>query len=161
MATTKNATTSQVDEIEAYFERKAYRQAPAWLPEPGSTLKGEVIGLKLGMSEYKTPDSPNGEYPIIIYKVMTALKPIDGVLSVDTNVPIGSTVSIHAFHSILRTTLAELGTDIGKTQWVTYDGKQASRSRKDKDGNPVEYHLYDVENDGEPAVTGKDEGFKF
>lgn len=128
----------EAQELEEYFARKAQRQAPAWMPEPGTTIKAEVIGLRMGQSEY-------GAYPIVIYRQES-----------------GDVVAVHAFHTTLRETLQELGTTIGKWQYVSYDGKRASRTRKDSNGEPVQYHLYDVENVGEDsAIQGVDENFSF
>lgn len=162
MTAAKSKSTDYVPDsaadIEAYFERKAFRQAPAWMPEEGATIKAEVIGLKMGLSEYKSADHPTGEYPIIVYKVIGAFGK-NGAITAEPAV--GTTVSVHAFHTILRNELRDLGTAIGKVQWITYEGKQFSRTKKDKDGDPLGYHLYDVENDGETAIKGKDENFAF
>lgn len=146
----RTAQSDSVADIESYFERKALRQAPAWRPEPGSTIKAEVIGLKMGAGDY-------GPYPIIVYKVIHATD----------STPVGAIVSVHAFHTLLRNKLAELATEIGKVQWITYDGKVETNDSKkkratDPNADKTEYHLYDVENDGEKVdVTGKDEDFAF
>ena len=124
-------------EFAEYEERKNQRQAPGWSPEVGSTIKVECIGLRMGVSEY-------GTYPIVVYK----------------NLADGSALSVHAFHTILRKKLAELKTDIGSVQFLSYLGQQASHTRKDKDGESVQYHNYDVENVGE-AITVREEGFTF
>lgn len=139
------------DEFAAYQERKNFRQAPAWMPEPGTTIKAEVIGLKMGSGDY-------GPYPIVVYKVL---------VSPDGRSALESTVSVHAFHTLLREKLAELHTEIGSVQWITYDGKvETNASKKARAADPnaekKEYHLYDVENDGQVEdVTGKDVDFKF
>jgi len=148
-ATTASKTAKSVDEIEAYFEGKKLRQAPAWMPESGSTIKGEVIGLKMGDGDY-------GQYPIIVYKVL---------YSTNDAAVVGETVSVHAFHTIMRQSLAELKTDIGSVQWITYEGERetndSKRKRKlDPKSEATMYHLYDIINDGD-NITGKDENFAF
>jgi hypothetical protein len=151
MAAVKKDTTADVNDIEAYFNRKNVRQAPAWMPEPGSTMKGEVIGLKMGTGDY-------GPYPIIVYRV---------ILSTDADTKAGDVVSVHAFHTLLRESMKEKGTNLGSVQWITYDGKRETNdSKKARKLDPTaelkEYHLYDVENDGEQnAVEGVDANFAF
>ncbi len=145
MATAKTPADS-VNELEEYFERQEQRTAQGWRPEPDTTMKGEVIGLRLGSSEY-------GDYPIVVYKVLgmfdRAGKPL----------PHRNTVSLHVFHQVLRERMAELKTEIGTQQFITYLGQVESNSRKDKDGEPVKYHHYDAENVGETETAGKQEGF--
>lgn len=138
MAELSKAAQEIEKDLAEYQERMMLRQAPAWRPEPKTTICGEVIGLRMGSSDF-------GSYPIVIYR----------------NLLTNEIIAVHAFHTILRNKLAELKTDIGKQQWITYLGKQASRTRKDKDGEPGEYHNYDVENAGEDAGIGKEEGFTF
>jgi hypothetical protein len=137
-----------VDEIEAYFERMEQRTAQGWRPEPGTTMDGTVIGLRMGSSEY-------GDYPIVVYKVNKMFR-ADGTI-----VPSRPTVALHIFHQVLRERMAELKTDIDTRQYVTYIGQVESNSRKDKDGDPVKYHHYDAENYGETETTGRQEGFTF
>lgn len=149
MATAKTnpAVPADLDKALAeYKERMAQATAPAWMPEPETTVMGTVIGLRMGGQ----PEPIGyGYYPVVTYKL-----------------PDGSIVAVHAFHSLLRERLAELKTEIGKVQMLTYLGQQASRQRtkKDADGKdiPVEYHLYYVENYGEESANqGVDENFKF
>jgi hypothetical protein len=85
-----------------------------------------------------------GIYPVVVYK----------------NLADNSTIAVHAFHSVLREKHKELGTDIGTVQYVTYNGTREHNTAKDKDGKPVEYHLYDVENYGSETVA-KEENFAF
>lgn len=128
-------------ELEAYFERMNNRQAPSWRPEPNTTFKGEVIGLRMGGSE---PPVGYGVYPVLIYKDLAD----------------NSTKAVHAFHQVLRNSLAELNTDIGSVQYVTYNGTREHNTAKQANGEPVVYHLYDVENFG-TEVAAKEEGFTF
>ena len=130
---------ADVDDIEAYFARKEMAKAPAWRPDPGTTVKAEVIGLRMGDGgEY-------GPYPIVIYRGES-----------------GNVFAVHAFHTLLRERLAELGTTIGLWQYITYEGRRESTKRKDASGNAVQYHDYYAENVGaESTVEGKEEGFHF
>lgn len=129
-----------------YKERMAQATAPAWMPEPDTTVMGTVIGLRMGGQ----PEPLGyGFYPVVTYKL-----------------PDGSVVAVHAFHSLLRERLAELKTEIGKVQMITYLGQKASRQRTKKNEKnediPVEYHLYYVENYGEKSANqGVDEDFTF
>jgi len=147
--TPADKTVKNVSEIEAYFERMEQRTAQGWRPEPGTTLDGTVIGLRMGSSEY-------GDYPIVVYKVNNMFKR-DGTVVIDA----ASTVALHAFHQVLRERMAELKTDIDSRHYVTYLGQVESNTRKDKDGEPVKYHHYDAENYGENDITGRQEGFTF
>jgi len=149
VATAKNNPAIPVDldaALADYKERMAQATAPAWMPEPDTTVMGTVIGLRMG----GTPEPVGyGFYPVVTYKL-----------------PDGSVVAVHAFHSLLRERLAELKTEIGKVQMITYLGQKSSRTRtkKGEDGKdiPVEYHLYYVENYGEKSANrGVDEDFKF
>jgi hypothetical protein len=141
--------TKTASEIEAYFERMEQRTAQGWRPEPGTTLDGTVIGLRMGSSEY-------GDYPIVVYSVNNMFNATGE--AVPAHRP---TVALHCFHQVLRERMAELKTDLGSRQYVTYLGQLESNSRKDKDGEPVKYHHYDAENYGETETTGQQEGFTF
>lgn len=145
--TTDYDPSKDANEIEAYFERQAQRTAQGWRPNAGTTLKGEVIGLRMGSSEY-------GDYPIVVYKVLDMFRR-DG-----SKVDHADTVSLHVFHQVLRERMMELKTDIGSQHFISYLGQVESNSRNDKDGAPVQYHHYDAENVGD-EVAGKQEGFTF
>ena len=140
MAARNTPTNAQTD-MEAFRQRKAFAKAPAWRPEPGSIIRGTVVGMR--MSE----DNGYGKYPIITY------------LTHDTE---ADYFSVHAFHTLLRNRLAELKTEIGKDQILSYDGKAESIKRTKEKGETVEYHDYYVEhygeNVGEKAV---DDDFAF
>ena len=131
-------------EFAAYEERRQVRQTEAWMPEPGTKFKGEVIGLRMGG---KTEDMGGyGFYPVIVYKDLHD----------------NSTKAVHAFHTVLRDYYKEISNGepsnlMGKQHFVSYQGSRESGSRKDKDGNPQVYHLYDVEEVGketQPIDTG-------
>ncbi len=143
-----HAVDAIIDANEAYQAARQVRQAPAWMPEPGTTVRAKVIGLKMGTSDF-------GAYPIIVYREW------------DGNEYNGKTFSVHAFHTVLRERLAELKTDIDAEQFLTYEGERTSRSRVDKDGNPQNYHSYDVDTLenvlklAQVGNVGKDENFAF
>lgn len=137
-----NKATPNDDALAEYRKRMELRNAPGWRPAPNTTVRAEVIGLHMGESEY-------GPYPKIIYR----RKEYDGT-------PTEEVFALHAFHQVLKDRLRELGTDIGKEQFLTYLGTRASGTRVDSKGEAVEYHNYDVENVGETAAA-KSEGFTF
>lgn len=139
---TKTELSKDAQELEAYFARKNTRMAEAWRPEPGTTFRGEVIGLRMAGQE---PPLGYGLYPVVVYRDLKD----------------NSTKAVHAFHQTLRDKLAELKTEIGKVQWITYEGVRVTNATKDKDPkDQIRYHLYDVENDGEESAAVQ-EGFTF
>lgn len=122
-------------EFAEYEERRRVRQSDAWMPEVGARFKGEVIGLRMGGSP--TELGGYGLYPVIVYRDFAD----------------NSTKSVHAFHTTLREHFKELSDGeptnlLGQTHFVSYQGRKSSRTRKDSEGKPVQYHLYDVEKDG-------------
>jgi hypothetical protein len=131
--------SAAAQEIEEFFQRKQLNTAPAWLPQPGTVMAAEVAGLRMGESGY-------GPYPIVVYKLDS-----------------GEFVSVHAFHTLLRTRLAELGTDVGKRQILSYDGlvPKNKATKEEIEKGLDKYHMYYVENAGQAAVTAKEEGFTF
>jgi hypothetical protein len=137
---TKTTPDDSKNEIEEYFKRMEQAKAPAWMPEPGTTIVGEVIGMHMRDSGY-------GNYPVITYRV-------DG----------GAVINVHAFHTLLRQNLADLKTDIGKKQIITYAGKREKlhpTEEEIKKGLNA-YHDYYVENFGEGSpMVGKSEDFQF
>jgi hypothetical protein len=137
--------SKEAQELEDYFERMNVRTAPGWRPDPGTTERATVIGLALREGEYgKTPEERI--YPVITYKRKD-----------------GSTFAVHAFHQVLRERLAELKTDIGVEQYITYIGPKMGPDEKDPSKEEVKYHMYDAENVGDEttAQVGKEEGFHF
>lgn len=127
--------------LEDFMRRMEIAKAPAWMPEPGQILMGEVIGLSLREGDY-------GPYPVVTYrKIDSAESP--------------AVVNLHAFHGMIRERLAELETDIGSVHIVTYLGKRA-KTKTNVKGEIEEYHDYYVE-DMNTAVptTVKPEGFSF
>lgn len=140
MATGKNDLKA---ELEAYFSQMERDSAPGWRPEPGTTMRAAVIGMAM------RTDGPYGKYPVITYR----------------NLDTGSTVAVHAFHQILRERLAELKTDIGSEQYITYIGKRDHNTEKDAEtGKPKQYHMYhaaNVADIGNETTTGKAADFEF
>jgi hypothetical protein len=132
--------SAAAQEIEEFFQRKQLNTAPAWMPEPGTVMAAEVVGLRMGA------DNGYGTYPVIVYKLDS-----------------GEFVSVHAFHTLLRARLAELKTEIGKRQILSYDGKKRKNKAtpEEIEKGLADYHMYYVENAGEVAATAKEEGFTF
>lgn len=134
---TKNA----VNELEEFFRMREMATAPAWRPEPDTTIAAEVVGLRMGESGY-------GPYPIVIYRLDS-----------------GEIVSVHAFHTLLRERLRELGTTIGKRQFISYMGKRekSNATPEEKEKGLDQYHMYFVQNadDIKNGVTGVADDFTF
>lgn len=132
MAETRKPATDT--DLAAYLDRKNLRNAPPWMPEPGTTVRGKVIGLTVAESDY-------GPYPRVIYR----------------NTVTGEVFAVHAFHSVLRDRLVELKTEVGIEQYLSYDGKRKHNKNVDpKTGEPLEYHMYDVENVGQEETSKSD-----
>lgn len=126
-------------ELEDYYARMEARTAPGWRPMPGTTERATVIGMAM------RTDGDYEDYPMITYKRTD-----------------GTRFTVHAFHQMLRDRLAELKTDIGVEQFITYIGPRPHSKLKNTDDTPKQYHMYDVENVGEEtAHEGKEEGFHF
>lgn len=83
-------------------------ESTSWKPEPGDTVTGSIADI----SEH---DAGYGKYPIV---------------ELDTD---SGTVTIHAFHDVLKNELARLAPDIGDSVTITYRGKHEKG-----------YHLYRV-----------------
>jgi hypothetical protein len=95
------------DQLDAEF-------APAWRPEPGQKVAGEVVAL----GERAGYDEKN--YP---------------VLTVRTN---DGEFAVHAFHAVLRNELAKAHPQIGEVIAIKYLGKTSTRDGKSS------YHSYRV-----------------
>jgi hypothetical protein len=121
-------------ELEEYFARMEQAKAPAWRPEPNSTIVGEVVGRSMREGEH-------GKYPVITY----------------LNKQTGEIVNLHAFHQMIRERLAELGTNIGDVHVITYLGSRVTNKTKDADPkDQTRYHDYYVEPFGEVSKTAED-----
>jgi hypothetical protein len=131
--------TSAKTEMEAFLLRKALNNAPAWMPEKGDILVGEVVGLRMGN------DNGYGTYPVVIYKQDD-----------------GEFIALHAFHTLIREQLREAKTVIGKRQMIAYDGKKRKNNatQEEIDKGLADYHLTYVENVGEVKEV-KAEVFEF
>lgn len=121
----KKELTGTAAELEAFFQRMQRDTAPAWRPEPGTTMAGTVEGFRIGR------DTGYGEYPIVVYKLDN-----------------GEVVSVHAFHTLLRDQLKELGTKKGKRQIIHYGGlqKKTKATDEEREKGRDEYHMYYVKN---------------
>jgi len=137
--TLSKAAQELEDEFARYQEDMKLAKAPAWMPTPGTTVRAHVIAMSMRTTEY-------GTVPVLTYET-----------------PGGEVFTVWAFHSVLRERLAELKTDIGSDQYLTYVGTQTSKKRVDSEGKPQKYHDYyadNVENVGKSA-GGKEAGFTF
>lgn len=109
------------------------KAAKAWTPEAGTVLTGTVVTLTKRTSDY-------GEHIVVI------LKPADS----------DDYVAVHAFHQVLIDQLKEVREEVGKLNGaeitLRYDGKVASRKRKDDEGNPQKYHSYTVVSNSDVEV---------
>jgi hypothetical protein len=124
--------------VSGFLERMRIAKAPAWMPEPGDVLIGEVIGLSMRDGEY-------GLYPCVTYQRLDG----DGV------------VNLHAFHTIIRERLAELKTNLTSRHIITYNGTR-EKTKPNAKGEIESYHDYYIEDFNEkitaPAVA---ENFTF
>jgi len=137
VSTSKN-TQQAVNEIEAFFNRKEQETAPAWMPEQGQSVFGEVIALKMGMSPAFGNQEPKA-YPIIVLR--TEHGP----------------VSLHAFHTMLKDGFREIGVHIGQRVGVSYDGtklKNSARNTPEDKRMPTDsYEMYFVADPDKVATT--------
>lgn len=126
----KNAAA--VAGMEAFFERAAIAQAPAWRPAVNDLLSGTILGFRLGHTdEY-------GEYPIIV--VQTDSGP----------------VAFHAFHGVVRERMKELQPKKGDMLTVMYGGKREVTPEEAAAGKK-EYHKYYIETGNVDAAPVLDE----
>jgi hypothetical protein len=138
MALSKAAQSIEDEQI-AYEERMKMRKAKAWMPEPNTTIKATVVGMSMRDGGY-------GIYPVITYRKND-----------------GEIINVHAFHQVLRSTLADLKTAPGSEQYITYLGKTQKNNPTEeeiKTGKDM-YHDYDVENVGQDTVSGVAADFTF
>jgi len=133
---TAKKTNDNVTELEAFFAAKDRDTAPAWRPDPGTTMAGEVQGFRMG----GLPANAGGYgiYPIVIYKLDD-----------------GNVVSVHAFHTLLQDQLRELKgqgkAKRGARHFIYYDGvKETNKSKRENEGKDAndkdrtKYHSYYV-----------------
>lgn len=78
--------------------------APAWRPEAGEQLDGEIVGLDTRMAD-------SGRYAIVTVRTAEGER------------------AVHAFHSVLRRQLAELRPRRGERLVVGYHGRRAGADR--------------------------------
>jgi hypothetical protein len=142
--------TKAASEIEEFFRQQEQRTARGWRPEPGTTMRGTVIGLEMRTTDF-------GDCPVVVYTVAGMFKK-DG-----TPVPHEPTVALYAFHQVLRERLVELKTDIGSDQYVSYLGEIEKNEIDPKTEEKKKYHMYDADNAENvgKAVSGRQEGFTF
>jgi hypothetical protein len=124
-------------ELAAYQDRMEKAKAPAWRPEPNTTIVAEVTGRSMRTSDY-------GPYPVITY----------------LNKQTGEILNVHAFHQLLRDRLKELGTNIGDVHVITYIGSRVTNDTKNAEPDKQRsYHDYYVEPFGQ--VNQTEENFTF
>jgi hypothetical protein len=102
-----NPSSSIVDKLDADY-------APAWRPNPGESLIGEVVEIGERIGEY-------APYPIV------TVNPEDG-----------EALAFHAFHSVAAAQLAEKRVKIGDHIGILYKGKVEGQ------GPHGSYHSYRV-----------------
>lgn len=100
--------------------------AEGWRPEPGDVLKGTVVDITSGSSEF-------GRYPIVVL----------------SNKDSGQEVAVHAFHHTLKNRLIEMRPKVGHELTIRYFGEEV-QTRKDGsewliNGEPKTLHMYQVE----------------
>jgi hypothetical protein len=118
------------DRLEADF-------APAWRPERGEKLVGEVVAISERTGGY-------GSYPIV------TLRRDDG-----------GEVAIHAFHQVLAARLAEVQPKVGEHLGVKYEGEINGGERRyhsyrvvvDRPERPINWSAY---RDDTPGATPSD-----
>jgi hypothetical protein len=141
-----NAKTESQARMDEYLLRMEIAKAPAWMPNKGDVLVGEVIGLQMrGTTEEM---GGYGLYPCITYRQLDP--------SATPQI-----VNLHAFHGMIRERLAELKTDLGSRQIVTYLGPRKKTTANPK-GEFEEYHDYYAEDfDTVGTAAAKAEDFTF
>lgn len=87
---------SQDDELAKLLDQPV---AKGWVPQPGDKVTGTVIDVDTATSEY-------GEYPLI-----------------EVQRPDGSTVAVHAFHTVLKKRIESKRPKIGDRIGIVYFGK--------------------------------------
>ena len=113
------------------------RTAPGWRPNPGDVITGEIVAMTRAESEW-------GPYPrLVLDLVDTTTGARDGM------------TAVHAFHSTLKSGLAELHAAgrlaVGDLVTIAYAGRRQARN-----GNP--YELYTVlAGDGRTPAAGTDD----
>lgn len=109
-------------------QRIAINSAPGWMPKPGDTLIGELVGVRIGGN-----DGPKdyGKYPVLVFRRL------------DDN----TYVALHAFHTLVRTPIVEMLKDkrlgVGGNAVVSYLGVRNEDATETSDKN--KYHAYYVE----------------
>src|SRR5205085_256955 len=100
--------------------------APAWKPEPGEKLVGEIVSISEREGGF-------GRYPIV------TLRSDDG-----------AEIAVHAFRTVLASKLAEVRPKVGERLGVKYEGEVAGAERRyhsykvavDRAERPVDWSSY-------------------
>jgi hypothetical protein len=139
-ATPKPSANGSAKREVTFEERAAMNTAPAWRPVEGDTLRGELVGTRVG----RTTDYP--DYPVLI-------------LAREGGEP-GEYIAFHAFHGVAVDRLTELKPKRGDVLTIKYLGAKVTNATKDKpEKDQTLYHLYYIERDGDTA--GVSEEFNF
>jgi hypothetical protein len=149
------STTTDETSLLAQFEtNKAINNAPAWRPDSDDndqpkTFMGEVIGLRMGGGDGK---DDYGFYPVIVYKLSDGSAAAFGF----------PYLAFHAFHTLARQQLKDLGTTVGVKQIVSYDGLRRKNNATDEEiaKGMADYHVTYIENVGAETKAVAD-GFEF
>jgi hypothetical protein len=97
-----------------------------WKPEQGDTITGTIVDIDVTEGAY-------GPYPVLDFQLE------DG------------TVSVHAFHDLLRRKLSSRGAQVGELVSITYRGRAGNGTEK------TDAYLYDVHVGAEPKRFDFDE----
>lgn len=111
MSTDKTAQAKA--ELEAFFARQEEETAPAWMPGEGESIFGEVIALRMGLSQ-PFGDQEAKPYPIVVLRCEFGPR------------------TLHGFHTMLREGWKEVGLHIGQRLGITYKGTKLKNVAKDK-----------------------------
>lgn len=108
---TVNLTNDETNAMTPLQRNIAIATAPAWLPDAGSFLTGDLVMVRKGDSAY-------GAYPVLI---------IDPT---DANKEPNKFVAVHAFHTILQTELLKRRPTPGTKLTFAYMGQEESNASK-------------------------------
>lgn len=104
----------------------AIKTAPAWRPDAGDILTATVVKILRMETQY-------GAYPKVVLQ-----NPADG-----------SFLAWHAMHQTGLDALKKVKPSAGDTITIHYGGRIPSKSRKDSEGKPVQYHAWTIVTDND------------
>lgn len=128
-----DATTANPIDMSTRDRNLKILAAPAWIPAPDTTMTAKFVALRKGGI-----DSEYGVYPMLTVE----------------NIETGEYVTVHAFHTLLKTRILEMRPKLGDTLTLHYAGVMDSKKIDKKTGKPMQYHLYYVlEGDGSSPLN--------